>query len=283
MSRGWSGLAAALVIGGWGVAGAGGTGSLGPGAGEARGGGSGRTAPAQAPDVDRSPSSEGSYDGRFTFVRIRFESGGRSMRRGWFGRGGGPLWAHDTPRAEQNFTRILKETTFVDPYDEGTSGRVLALDDPELFKYPVAYIVEVGYWQPTPAEVEGLRSYLRKGGFLIVDDFRGGDLRNFEAQMRRVLPGARILPLAADHRIFDSFFRIEDPESLAPPTYPQFPPMYLGIFEENDPSKRLMAVINYNNDIAEYWEYSDRGYYPIDLSNEAYKYGVNYIIYAMTH
>ena len=40
---------------------------------------------------------------------------------------------------------------------------------------------------------------------------------------------------------------------------------------------------NYNNDIAEYWEFSDYGYYPIDLSNEAYKFGVNYVMYALTH
>ena len=60
-------------------------------------------------------------------------------------------------------------------------------------------------------------------------------------------------------------------------------PFWYGVFEDNDPDKRLMAIVNYNNDIAEYWEFSDLGYYPIDLSNEAYKLGVNYLIYALTH
>jgi hypothetical protein len=59
--------------------------------------------------------------------------------------------------------------------------------------------------------------------------------------------------------------------------------VYLGLFEDNDPTKRLMAILNYNNDIGDYWEWSDMGYYPIDLSNEAYKFGVNYLVYAMTH
>ena len=55
------------------------------------------------------------------------------------------------------------------------------------------------------------------------------------------------------------------------------------MFDDNDPSKRLMVVVNYNQDLAEYWEFSDTGYVPVDLSNEAYKFGVNYVMYAMTH
>jgi hypothetical protein len=81
--------------------------------------------------------------------------------------------------------------------------------------------------------------------------------------------------------VFDSFFRIE-PLKVIPPYGPRNPQWY-GIFEDNDPTKRLMVVFNFNNDIAEYWEYSDQGYYPIELSNEAYKLGVNYIVYGHTH
>lgn len=238
---------------------------------EARAGGSSSAA----------PQTEGPpYDGRFTFVRLRFGGNGAGLRRGW-GRGGGPVWAHDMPRAERNFAQILSEVTLMSPYMDG--GRVLDVDDPELFKYPVAYIVEVGYWRPSDSEVRALREYLLKGGFLIVDDFRGRDIYTFLDAMKRVLPEADVVELDPGHEIFDSFFHIEDPLSLQPPTYQQYVPVYLAVFEDNDPRKRLMAVINYNNDIAEYWEYSDYGYFPIDLSNEAYKFGVNYIVYALTH
>ena len=245
-----------------------------------------RPAPAPPGDGDAFAASvpqdaEGpAYDGRFTFVRVRFGAGAGRMR-GFFGRGGEPPWAHDMPRAERNFARILEATTTADPYLDG--GRVLELTDPELFKYPIAYIVEVGYWRPEDAEVRALREYLLKGGFLIVDDFRGRDIRNFQAQMARVLPGIRMRPLESDHEIFDSFFHIEEPEAFIPPTFRQFPPVYLGMYEDDDPSKRLLAIINYNNDIADYWEYSDMGFYPIDLANDAYKFGVNYVIYGMTH
>jgi hypothetical protein len=230
---------------------------------------------AQAPDAGPA------YDGRFTFLRIQYgEGSGGSGFRGFRGRGREAPWAHDTPRAERNFAKILTEVSYVRAYLDG--GRVVTFDDPALFQYPVAYIVEVGFWRPTEAEVEALRTFLLKGGFLIVDDFRGRDIWNFEEQMQRVIPGAALIEVGAGHDVFDSFFHIADPLAMVP-AYGDEPPVYLGIFEENDPDGRLMAIVNYNNDLAEYWEFSDLGYYPIDLSNEAYKFGVNYIIYAMTH
>jgi hypothetical protein len=223
------------------------------------------------------------YDGQFHFVRVRFQAGSSSFG---FGRGRGgrgePPWAHDYPRAEYNFLKIIDETTFIGTLTDGTN--ILTLDDPRLFQYPIAYIVEVGLWGPTDEEVQALGDYLRKGGFLIVDDFGGPwELGNLEFHINRALPGAQLVRLDESHEIFDSFFRI-NPQAVVPPySRGRGAPEFLGIYEDNDESKRLLAIVNYNNDIAEYWEFSDYGYYPIDLSNEAYKLGVNYIVYGMTH
>lgn len=273
--RAWSGWAgAAAVVTGAGLAAAAVAGPPPGPAGATTAAPTEATAPPQEIE-DFNPD----YDGRFQFVRLRFDDGGRG-RRGFFGRRE-PQWMHDYPRAEQNFLKILDETTYVAPHMNGSN--ILAADDPELFRYPIAYIVEVGRWDPSESEVRSLGEYLRKGGFLIVDDFRSPwELDNFEFQMNRVLPGVQLFQLEATHEIFDSFFRIERLD-LAPPTFRQYIPAYYGIFEDNDRSRRLLAIVNHNNDIAEYWEFSDRGYYPIDLSNEAYKLGVNYIVYAMTH
>ena len=246
-------------------------------------------ADAPPPPLLRAPAStlpqqfdEVPYDGRFTFLRVYFESGGGGMRGFGGGRGsrGEPPWAHDYPRAETNFAKILAETTMMTPFMGGS--RVLAMDDPEIFKYPVIYMVEVGYWRPSDAEVQALGDYLRKGGFLIVDDFRDRQIYSFLDVLQRALPGIQPREMPTDHGIFDAFFRIEDPYALIPP-YGRSQPLYLGLFEDNDVGGRLMAILNYNNDIAEYWEFSDRGYYPIDLNNDAFKFGVNYIVYAMTH
>lgn len=214
------------------------------------------------------------YDGRFTFARIKFEplGGGSGWRRDL-------KWDHDFPRAERNLMKILRELSTLEPFMDG--GNVFTLDDPELHRFPIAYVSEPGFWTLTDAEAAGMRSYLQKGGFVIFDDFFGEHWMNFESQMLKVLPQARIVRLDASHPIFDSFFHITSLDYRHP--YFGHPSEFYGIFEDNDPSKRLMVIVNYNNDIGDYWEWSDAGFIPIELSNEAYKLGVNYLIYAMTH
>ena len=127
------------------------------------------------------------YDGRFTFARIRYTA--LSDMQGFGGRGD-LKWDHDYPRAERNFTKILKEITLIDPYLDG--GNILTADDPELMKYPIAYLCEPGFWTMTESEMLGLRAYLAKGGFLIIDDFAGQHWYNFEDQIRLLLPEARL-------------------------------------------------------------------------------------------
>jgi len=68
-----------------------------------------------------------------------------------------------------------------------------------------------------------------------------------------------------------------------PQAYDEGRPSFRGVFEDNDPNKRLIAMINYNTDISEYWEFSDTGRQPISDSNEAFKIGVNEFIYGITH
>ena len=224
-------------------------------------------------------SGPATFDGRFVFARIRYADdyvgGGFAFRQDL-------PWAHDYPRAEANLMRILEAITFVDPYLGADGGTILKLDDPNLFKYPFAYMSEPGYWTLSDDEARGLRDYLLKGGFLIFDDFRGDwHWDNLETQMRRVLPDLRWLPLDATHPVYHAFFDIDSLEYEQ--AYPGYDPIFFGLFEDNDPRGRLLAVANHNNDIGETWEYSMTGWLPIERSNEAFKLGVNYIIYAMTH
>ena len=219
------------------------------------------------------------YDARYTFARVRFTTFRRRGFSGGFGRGGGPGWAHDYPYADANFIKILDEITAVEPNTEGTN--IVDADSPELHRHPIAYVSEPGEWTPTQAELDNVAAYLGKGGFLILDDFRGaGEWRNVEAIFSEIAPGHRFRLLELEEPVFNAFFRIETLD-LPPPTFQQYTPVFLGLHEGDDPEGRLMVVANLNNDIGDYWEYSDMGYFPIDLSNEAYKFGVNYVIYAL--
>jgi hypothetical protein len=180
---------------------------------------------------------------------------------------------------ERNLLTMMRELTTLRAHVEGSN--IHTLDDPELLRYPVAYLSEPGYWHPSETEVEGLRQYLMKGGFLIVDDFMRGEWMNFEAQIRRVLPQARIDRLDASHPIFDVFFRIPSLD-MKYPHNANLTAEFLGIHEDNDPTKPLMVIINYNNDIGDYMEWSGHGWWPVNITNDAYKLAVNYIIYGMT-
>ncbi|MGQ0648687.1 MAG: DUF4159 domain-containing protein [Gemmatimonadaceae bacterium] len=217
------------------------------------------------------PNPNVDYDGQFTFVRVRFEPLGGSWDL---------KWDHDYPRAENHFMKILDEVTAVRPHMDGSN--ILSFDDPEIYKYPVAYVSEPGFWTMSPQELTNVRDYVNKGGFIIFDDFAGEHWYNFEAKWREAFPNLRLVKLDLANPIFDSFFRIESLE-MAHPNYGGLTSEFYGAYEDNDPSKRLVMVANYNNDIGDYMEFSDEGYLPIALTNEAYKLAVNYVLYAMTH
>ena len=215
------------------------------------------------------------YDGRFTFVRMAYDMGLRGFR----GRGQ-PPWQHDFPYGEHNFLKILTSISNVRAHVDETS--IMTFSDPDLFRFPLIYLVEPGYWQMSDADVEGLRSYLAKGGFLIVDDFPGNGWYQFEGQMSRVFPTLKLIEIGIDHPIFHSFFEI-DPHEVPQSYNLGGPPMFFALFEENDPSKRMLVIANYQNDLSEFWEYVEQGFSPTPATNESYKVGINQFIYGITH
>src|SRR5258708_11274475 len=114
----------------------------------------------RAPSIHNAP-----YDGQFTFVRVQYDTA-----PGGFWAGGRPAWVHGYPLAEEHLMRIMDDLSFFNARTDTIN--VLSLEDPELFKYPLAYIIEVGWWTLTDAGAAALRAYIDKGGFVIVDDFK---------------------------------------------------------------------------------------------------------------
>ena len=114
----------------------------------------------EAPSPTSQDFANAPYDGAYTFVRVRFNTGRGGFGRG-FGRGGGPPWSHDYPYADQNFIKILDEISLLGPNTQSTN--VINADDPDLHRYPIAYVSEPGMWAPTPEEIDNISNYLLKG------------------------------------------------------------------------------------------------------------------------
>ena len=213
---------------------------------------------------------------KFKFVRIKAGPMYPGERLG----DGGVPWSHDYPEAGLHFSKILKELSKLDVIlDE--DEYIFTFDDPNLFKYPFAYLCEVGHMELNDKEVAGMREYLLRGGFLLVDDFRGSyDMQTFQYYLKRALPEPEfeMKPLDVSHAIFNCFFSIKSLDVRSP--YGRLRPEFLGI---SDKHGRLMMIVNYNNDVSDYWQWSNDPFQPIEDTNSAYKFGVNYVFYALTH
>jgi hypothetical protein len=228
---------------------------------------------------DNSAIDNAPYDGRFTFFRVRFEPSTGFGGRG-FGRGRqDKKWDHDTPRAERHFMKILEELTTLRPKMD--CGAIYAFGEEGSFRYPIAYVSEPGFWTMDETELKGIRDYVKKGGFIIFDDFTGPHWYNFEERWREAFPEIQLQEIAKTHPIFDAFYDIRD-IPLPNGGYGNGG-TWIAAFEDNDPNKRLLAIANYNSDLGELMEFSDTEFVAIDMSNTAYKIMLNYVIYAMTH
>jgi len=212
------------------------------------------------------------YDGRFVFVRMSYPTSGNSRQA---------PWAHDYYDGEYHFLKIMQAVTNVPVHIDESS--IMHFSDPELFKFPVAYLVEPGFWYLSESDVTTLRDYLTKGGFLIVDDFPQRAWGQFEVQMARVFPEGKWIQIDATHPMFHSFFELNDITNIPTAYSLGSGPQFWAMFEDNDPKKRIMCIANYMNDLSEFWEFSESGRYIVNDSNLAYKFGVNEFIYGLTH
>jgi hypothetical protein len=227
----------------------------------------------------------------FHFTRGIYSPAGGGGMGGFFGGGGfgrgARAWCTDHPKAEEQFLEVLTRLTGVRAHGYGNAIR---LDDPDLRRFPILYMLEVGYMGMTNAEVEGLRSYLLAGGTLIIDDFWGTrEWQNFEREINRVLPEYPIVELPMDHPVYRAYYQVDTiyqvPAIRANGNYSRtweqdgYEARNFGIFDDKG---RLLVAINWNTDLGDAWEWMEQPSYPLRFSTYAYQVGVNYIIHAMS-
>ena len=232
----------------------------------------------------------------FHFLRVEYtDAPGHARGFGFVSRDAraSGWWAQDWPTAENHFTTGIARLTRIDIGDP----RHLRLTDPHLFDYPWIYATQTAWWDLSDAEVLQLREYLLRGGFLVTDDFWGeADWEEFQAAMERVLPGRPIDDIQETDSVMHVMYDIQAKDRtfipgsrhlrrfsdgsvqiVQPPgTVPAWRAMY-------DDKNRMVVAINFNTDVGDAWEFADVPYYPEAMTTLAYRYGINYIIYSMTH
>ncbi len=217
----------------------------------------------------------------FVFARLRYPSFGGSY---WGSRG---HWAIDYPKADRQFLQGVRRLTRIHTRSVEV---VVDLDSDEIFDWPFIYGVEVGYWDLADEQALKLREYLLKGGFLMTDDFHGTYQWDvFMASMQRVFPDRPIVEIEDDDAVFHVLYDLDQRFQVPGIRYFQtgrtyeedgIEPRWRGIYDDEG---RLMVGICHNMDLGDAWEWADLPQYPEAWASLAYRVGVNYIIYSMTH
>jgi len=237
-----------------------------------------------------SVATDKDFDGAFHFCRVMFRSDFR---------GDGGNWSVDYPRADINLSVRLSELTRADvSMKNGEPNPLLIrLTDDALFRCPFIMMTEVGSASIDDQEAERLREYLLKGGFLWADDFWGSYAWEWwVGQFSRVLNPAEypIIDLPSSHPLFSSQFVIKKVPQIASINY--------WASSGGDTSERgadsaeaharavldkhgnIMVLMTHNTDLGDSFEReADDPQYFYQMSVPGYAFGINALLYALTH
>ena len=229
------------------------------------------------------------FDGSFQFCRVVY-----NMTPG----GDGGDWSVDWPRADENLSVRLSELTKTPVSMDSRANPkplLVRLDDPVFFHCPFIMMTEVGNIFLNERESTNLREYLLKGGFLWADDFWGENAWQFwESQIRKALPSGPFpfVDLPITHSLFHTVFTVAKfpqipsigawrPGGSTSERYDSQVPHARAILDSRE---RIMVLITHNTDFGDSFEReSDDPRYFMEFSVPGYAFGINALVYSMTH
>jgi len=229
------------------------------------------------------------YDGAFQYCRGLYQYNSR-------GDGGGPMT--DYPQADENlpfrFSELTK--TWVSQDARGNFNHaIVSLTDDAMYRCPIVIMQEVGSLFLDEIDAARLRDYLIKGGFLWVDDFWGEYAwAVFETEIRKALPSGQfpMIDIPLDHPLFHILY---DVKGVA-----QIPSInvWLGTGQTSersdsqvpharailDDKQHVLVVITHNTDYSDAFEREgeSRAYFE-RFAGEGYAFGINTLLYALSH
>ncbi len=217
----------------------------------------------------------------WAFARLRYPN---YQGEGYWRRGS---WATDYPKADRQFVQGVRRLTRL---HTKSIEQVVDVNTEEMYNWPWIYAVEVGHWSLDVKQAARLRDYLNRGGFLMVDDFHGTyEWAVFIESMQRVFPDRPIVDLQNSDQIFHVIYDLDERfqvpnvyNARSGRTYEKdgIEPRWRAIYDDKG---RILVAICHNMDLGDAWEWADLPEYPEKYASLAYRVGVNYIVYAMTH
>lgn len=222
----------------------------------------------------------------FTFARLSYP-----VRRG--GR-----WTADYPEAELNFSWRLHQLTSVqvNPFPV-----IIDIDAEQLRHHPFLYVSEPGHMDLSDEQARVLREYMLNGGFILMDDFWGGEeWKGFEPAFKKIWPDRGFTELKPDHPVFHCVFDLQSPPQVHSNVYweemrqqgrtnmhneirpDSATPRFRAVYDDRG---RMVMLICLNNDLGDGWEQeqSDPWYFSNVSEKHAYPLGINIVFYALTH
>jgi hypothetical protein len=187
--------------------------------------------------------------------------------------GGGGDWYNDRSIVP-NLMREVNKRTDIRAVEENV---ILELTDPELFQYPFLFMTGHGNIKFSEEEVERLRLYLTHGGFLYADDDYGMDAA-FRREIGKVFPEKELVELPFSHPIYHILYDFPS----GPPKiheHDRKPAQGFGLFHEN----RLILFYTYESNVSDGWADPEVHGDPPKIREQAFKMGLNILVYALLH
>src|SRR6202051_3101481 len=195
------------------------------------------------------------------------------------------MWTMDYPRSDRHLLAGVRRLTRI---DTRSVEQVVDLDgSDEIYNWPMLYGVEVGHWALPLDQAAQLRDFIRRGGFLMVDDFHANqEWAIFMDSLTRVFPNVFVEDIPNEDPIFHVLYDLVDRVHVPGAQYLRSGRTYekdeSGRPEHwravRDDKGRIIVAICHNMDLGDAWEWSDEPKYSEKWAALAYRIAMNYFV-----
>ncbi|MBZ0180595.1 MAG: DUF4159 domain-containing protein [Melioribacteraceae bacterium] len=198
-------------------------------------------------------------DDGFQIARLKYDGGGD--------------WYND-PSSEVNLLDFVNKHTTIKVKSEYV---FVDLDGNDIYSYPLLFVTGHGNITFSDSQIQKLRAYLERGGFIYIDDDYGID-KSIRREIKKMFPENDFVEIPFDHEIYHNVFEF----NYGPPKIHEHdnkPPQGFGLFL----NERLAIYYTYESNPSDGWADPEVHKNPPEIRETALKFGTNLIVYALTN